>query len=392
MAKMLNFKQAKRRQAMLRDAIDQAGGESAEPLAENIWRGVTASGEGGLVSQAVADTTPQQYATLLATDDIAASYATATLLSYFAGRQPASAHEARSLAHAGWAEFRQLADQAGHVQHGLGGDLSAAWPVFKEFQQTRVDREKIRRIAELAGRMYKLLKGAKAQRVEGIPEEVVGTELGGDIAALVPQEYALWAAGIPTRTEVAMRLSEHRAVQLKREGREVKGRGPLVVALDESGSMHAYRDEWAKAAMTALTRIAWEDRRPVKVVHFSTATRVQDLKPGDHRGLLRAQATFLDGGTDIGTAMSVAADEVEEWAKQGVTGADVVLISDGGDAGHRIPGALDTMAKHKTRLFSIAIDVPFHGQLKERASEYVFLSGNDMRDAGKVAGVGGAVI
>lgn len=388
--KMLSFAKAKRRQSMLADAIARANGDEA--TAEAIWRGVTGAGEGALVSQAVADTTPQKFATLLATEDIAASYATATLLDHFYGSNPTTPHQARQIAHEGWAEFLVLAEQAGHLQHGLGGDLSAAWPVFKEFTNAAIDKEKIRRIAEMAGRMYKLLKGAKAQRVEGVPEEVVGTEFGGDIAALIPQEYALWAAGIPTRTELAMRLSEDRAVQLKREGREVKGRGPLVVALDESGSMEGQRDEWAKAAMTALTRIAWEDRRPVKIVHFSTATKVHELKPGDHRGLLRAQATFLDGGTDIGTAVNVAAEEVAEWASQGITGADVVLISDGGDAGNRIEQALDSMERSKTRLFSIAIDVGFRGPLKDRAAEYVFLNRQDMSDTGKIAGVGGAVL
>lgn len=388
--KMLSFAQAKRRQAMLAQAIARTGGDEA--LAEAIWRGVTGGGAGDMVSQAVADTTPQKFATLLATEDIAASYATATLLDHFDGRKPASPHQARQIAHEGWADFLALAKQAGHVTHGLGGDLSAAWPVFKEFSDAAIDKDKIRRIAEMAGRMYKLLKGAKARRVEGVPEEVVGIEFGSDIAALIPQEYALWAAGIPTRTELAMRLSEGRAAQLKREGQEVKGRGPLVVALDESGSMQGARDEWAKAAMTALTRIAWEDRRPVKIVHFSTATKVHELKPGDHRGLLRAQSVFLDGGTDIGTAMSVAAEEVDDWAKQGIVGADVVLISDGGDAGDRIGQALDSMERSKTRLFSISIDVPFRGQLKDRAAEYVFLGHQDMDDAGKIAGVGGAVI
>lgn len=392
--KMLSFAQAKRRQSMLKGAIERANGDEA--TAEAIWRGVVGAGEGALVSQAVADTTPQKFATLLATEDIAASYATATLLDHFYGHRhqpPKTPHEARQIAHEGWAEFLQLAEQAGHLQHGLGGDLSAAWPVFKEFSNASIDKEKIRRIAEMAGRMLKLLKGAKAQRVEGVPEEVVGVEFGGDIAALIPQEYALWAAGVPTRTELAMRLSEDRAVQLQREGKEVKGRGPLVVALDESGSMSDFRDEWSKAAMTALTRMAWEDRRPVKIVHFSTATKVHELKPGDHRGLLRAQATFLDGGTDIGVAMSVAAEEVADWAKQGITGADVVLISDGGDAGGRIAQALDSMERSKTRLFSIAIDVPFRGPLKDRAAEYVFLNGqDDMSDASKVAGVAGAVL
>jgi uncharacterized protein with von Willebrand factor type A (vWA) domain len=241
----------------------------------------------------------------------------------------------------------------------------------------RPDPEKMRRIAMLAGRMYQALKGAKAQRVAGIPEEVIGTETGGDVAVLLPQEYAMLGTD-PTRRHLFGQIAERRALQFERAGRDKKSRGPLVIALDESGSMNGGRDEWAKAAMTALTRIAWEEKRAVVVVHFSTATKAVVLKPGDKAGVVRAQHTFLDGGTDIGRALMVGVDEVANLAALGHRGADVVLVSDGGDGGSRVGEALEEMRKAGTRLWSIAIDTPFYGDLKDRASEYIHLTDADM--------------
>jgi uncharacterized protein with von Willebrand factor type A (vWA) domain len=250
----------------------------------------------------------------------------------------------------------------------------------------------MRRIAELAGRMYQALRGAKDRRVKGIPEEVIGTEHGGDVAALLPQEYAMLGTD-PTKRHLFQQISQRRALQFERAGQEKKGRGPLVVAQDESGSMNEQRDEWAKAAMTALTRIAWEDKRPVVMVHFSTVTKTQVLKPGDAAGVVRAQHTFLDGGTEIGRALMVGVDEVKNLAATGHRGADVVLISDGGDEGsYMIEQAFGEMRKAGTRLWSIAIDVPFQGLLRDEAAEYVHLTNEDMHSTAGVLKIAKSVL
>jgi uncharacterized protein with von Willebrand factor type A (vWA) domain len=377
---MLTFKQAKRRHSMVAEIVTDAN----EPLAVEIYAGVTGLGATGdaMVTLAVADTMPVEYAVLLATEDIAAAFALKCHIEAHADagvppRYPRSPYEARKIAEDGWERFRALADQGGHIDHGLGADSSGSWLILRAVQEMRPDPEKMRRIAMLAGRMYQALKGAKAQRVAGIPEEVIGTETGGDVAVLLPQEYAMLGTD-PTRRHLFGQIAERRALQFERAGRDKKARGPLVIALDESGSMNGSRDEWAKAAMTALTRIAWEEKRAVVVVHFSTATKAVVLKPGDKAGVVRAQHTFLDGGTDIGRALMVGVDEVANLAALGHRGADVVLVSDGGDGGSRVGEALEEMRKAGTRLWSIAIDTPFYGDLKDRASEYIHLTDADM--------------
>jgi len=380
---------------MLRTALQSATGrgysaQDVEHIAEQAWSGVVSTGGATLIGQGVADTTPREYATLVAVDDIAAAFAAACQIEIFTSRHglPDTPHAARERAREGWAVFRELADQAGHLEHGTGADLSAAWPRLKAIQERTVDEQKIRKIAAMAGRMYVTLKGQKAKKARHVPERVVGVETGSDIGSLLPSEYAL--LGAPgAREDLLARITRRQALQLKREGKQKKGRGPLVLALDESGSMEDDRDIWAKSVMTALTRIAWEEKRPVRVVHFSTATRVHRLDPKDHRALIEAQSLFLDGGTDIGTALDVAADEVEDMAKHGIPGADVVLISDGGDASGRIAATLDRLDRNKVRLWSIAIGPEFRGLLKDRAAQYIHVAGDGAAE--DVAAVGGAV-
>jgi len=387
---MLSFKTARRRHAMLASRVTDAN----VTVAEQIYSGVTGCGaaQGDLVTLAVADTMPLEYAVLLATDDIAAAYATVALLDVFSSaKPPASPYQARKVADLGWKAFQKLAEKAAKLDCGLGADMGDSWPVLQAVQDLQPNPEKMQRIATLAGRMYNALRGAKARRVQGIPEEIVGVEQGGDFGALLPQEYAMLATD-PTKRHLFSQLTQRRALQFERVGKERKSRGPLVFVQDESGSMHGGRDEWAKAAMTALTRIAWEDKRAVIVVHFATATKAQVLKPGDKAGVVRAQCTFLNGGTDIGCALHVGLEEVDTLSTMGHHGADLVLVSDGADAGTGIPRALDAMKHRGVRLFSIAIDEPFEGDLKERASEYIYLTDSDMRSDGGVLKIAGSVL
>jgi hypothetical protein len=388
------FKQAVRRQAMLGSLVNEGNRETAE----QIYAGVTGHGHfDTLVGHAVADTVPTEYAVLVMTDDIAGAFASAALLRAFdESPAPTTPRQARIVAEQGWAEFRKLADQAGHQLHGTGADMSDAWPVFKQVQQMGVrDKRRMQEIATLAGRMLKALKGAKEKRVEDIPEEIVGVKRGAELSSLLPREYALLA--LPqTQMETTRRLLGAETQQYEKIGKEKMGRGPLAILVDESGSMnddpdHPGRNTWAKAAATALTRMAWADKRDVVWVHFSTATRSVVLKPGDHQALAKAQTSFLDGGTDIGAGLRVATDEIKDLAKRGQKGADAVLISDGGNAGRRIGNALDELDAVGARLFSVAIGKEFQGDLKDRAARYVHLDQEDMGSTDGAVAVGGAV-
>lgn len=375
-----------RRHAFLEGVV----GDGDLPRAEAIWNGLAGVGDDAL-SCAVSETLPQDHAAFIASDDIVAAHVVAIGVRLLSGKSvPATPFRARR-----WA-MRELwpAFAAALAERESGRGRDGGWPMPARLPangQALTD-PRLQRINELAGRMYAILRAAQRKRVLGVPEDVVGVTTGADVERLVPDELALWACGGGARADLAVRLEEGRATHLEVEGTEHNKRGPLVIALDESGSMSGDRNIWAKAAMTALARLAWNDRRPVKVVHFSTATRTHELRPGNYAGLQRAQLTFLNGGTAIGRAVAVAAHEVEAWQRQGVQGADVVLVSDGVDEPEGMTAALDRFRASGVRLFGVAVECSFHGPLRDACAEYVQLRGGALGSADAVDALKGAVL
>lgn len=375
---MITFNQARRWHAMLdRVPVD---------VGEDLWRGVTGKERPtSVLAMAVADTTPREYAVLVGLDDIAAAFAVDCLYeATLSARPPTTPREAREIAHDGWRRFRALADEGGYKQHGQGADLAGAWPRIQLIREQQVDPKRIRSISDLAGRALVALRAARSKNAVLVPEQIVGVETGGDISALLASEYALLALD-PTRMEQLRRLYDRELQQFERRGKERKAKGPLVIDIDESGSMMDSpsapgRNTWAKAAATALTWLAWENKRHVVWVRFSTGARPVDLPPGAHAALAKAQNGFLDGGTDIGRALRVATEHITSLEKRGIKGADAVVISDGGDAGASIGPAIEELTRIGARLWSVAIACEFHGPLRDRAAGYVHLTDKDMHD------------
>jgi uncharacterized protein with von Willebrand factor type A (vWA) domain len=278
---------------------------------------------------------------------------------------------------------------------GLGCDDSAAWRCTMDPAISGADVELVKRVARLAGRMYAALRGASASRVPGVSGEVCSVTQGDNVARLLPSELALLTD--PGLEILPMaRIQERRALQYDVRGTSKRSRGPLVIAIDESGSMKSgdgARNVWAKAAAVALARVAMDERRPVSVVHYSTSCVVSSIKPGDGEGFLAMIRHFLRGGTEIGLALTRAVAEVKALAAKGSRGADVVLVTDGVDDDQAaMDEALTEADAAGTRLWTVAIecDVDEDSPIRKRAASYVRLGAGDLDRADTAISLSGA--
>lgn len=327
----------------------------------------------------------------------------------------------RTVVNQAWQDFEDRKALANDVREGFGWDLSPSWMTVRKVADDRYRARLVREIATLAGRMYKAMRGVKVRRVTDDPQEVKEVTIGGDLERLLASEHAQLAdADLGDLT--AIRVMQRKAMQMRMQGEAEANRGPLVIALDESGSMHdewssaveahdaGYSDKeiartkvspwrergtgrntWAKACAVALIRIAHEDNRMVRVVHFGTSTAVDECKPGDHAAVVEMACRFLSGGTDIVKALRVAVHQVGDLEKEGHSGADVVLVSDGED--HRgdenaFTPTLDEMGQKGIRLWTvgIAVDYDKSNPLRDRAARYIHVHGKRLT-ADAVAGL-----
>lgn len=208
---------------------------------------------------------------------------------------------------------------------GAGGDTEA---VAKAFRAVR-GNPRLRGIMEWAGRYIARARSLQATRVDARRQELTGVELSGDVARLLPSELALITGAVPEAQLLALyRLATRRALSYKHTAKEDSGRGPIVVGVDESGSMQGQRIAAAKGLALAMAWVAREQKRPCYVYGFSGEARVWGVDAADRDKLLTWAGMFDGGGTVLDGPLSTVPRR--HWPK-GDAGAraDHIIITDG---------------------------------------------------------------
>lgn len=204
----------------------------------------------------------------------------------------------------------------------------------------------LREILRRAGKLQRIQASRRQQRrSRDAREEVVDIERGADLSRLLPSQ--LGALKHPKARLLALRsLVERTALQYRLEGHEPLGRGPIVLLLDESGSMGGDPHVWARAVGIATLGIGAREKRAVTVIGFDTRVRsvvhlakdgrALSLKAdGSERAPLGgvAQAALLvagqtvAGGTDYTAPLKLALSGLPAGLQD--DRADLVFVTDG---------------------------------------------------------------
>lgn len=399
--------------------VVEAARNLGDDVARDAWNALTGRGDTTELAEAITLTMPEDYFPLLrGNDGVPACFALRKLADVCLPGQ--SAFALRAACNNAWQQFEERRARANDVKEGLGWDLSDSWLTEREVDNPEV-MDDIAAIARLAGRMYEHIKGQKIRATDGQPEEVETVTVGGELDRLIPSELAqLVDEDLGDAT--AIRVMQKRSLEFQFRGDKPAIRGPLVIVIDESGSMgskqalrDAYQDyrhgrggdphgadhdghlkagrnRWAKACAAALTRVAHDEGRLVRIVHFGTVTMVQDLKVGDRKAMIKMMRTFLSGGNDINMALTRAIEEVGDLEDQGFKGADIVLVSDGVDhTDHKTP--TETMKTKGIKLWSVSIQVKWEPEapLVANAATYIHVDGKGLTDDAVKALKGAAV-
>lgn len=225
-------------------------------------------------------------------------------------------------------EASDAADAAEAVGAGLGLDKGAGLDAKKLAEYTRKLRGQANliQIMRMAGRFIAKAQRLQRQRADLPGMEITGVELSGDVARLLPVESSLTAGAVPELELLALaRLTQRRALSYKRITRTPVAMGPIVVSVDESGSMHGAKVEAAKGLALAMASIARAQRRPFVLAGYSGSTiiRVADNTPD---GIVDWCTQFLSGGTDLDMPL----ESIRPHWPNGEIGkrADHIIISD----------------------------------------------------------------
>lgn len=178
-----------------------------------------------------------------------------------------------------------------------------------------------------------------AVQTHQVHEALMGIQLARDLKNTLPQELALLADpdlevlfDLKYLEENLMSFSLHGTSQAKvidqpqQQKKQLGQKGPMVLCLDTSGSMHGQSELIAKALSLFLAMQAMQDQRPMYLINFSTqVTTLQLTQAQGIDDLLQFLRQSFYGGTDIIPALMHAIEMLET---ADFSHADVVVVSD----------------------------------------------------------------
>lgn len=230
---------------------------------------------------------------------------------------------------------------------------------------------KLARYIDLVGRFRLMAAAQRVRKVEYGRDQVVGTELSGDLSRVVMTEFTALAMGDDELGELLeldfyKRWFEDQLLSREFEGTEKVGKGAIIAVWDESSSMDAHdgtclrcggtdvsthysnkgqcqrdgcggyagtREAWAKAFALALLDAARQQRRDFVGIGFASAHQQVVWRFPGGRGetadVLRMVEHFFSGTTNFPNPMDMAVDILDaEFNERGHMKGDIVFITD----------------------------------------------------------------
>lgn len=226
-----------------------------------------------------------------------------------------------------------LEDMESSLGAGLGqggqGKLNTE-AVAKRFQKVR-NNHRLRNIINKAGRYRRFAQGRQRQKTSHGYEDMIGIKLDDSVDHLLDEELACLLDD-DLELDTLRRIAERETLAHEYKGSEKVGLGPIIVCVDESGSMGGDPIEQAKAFALSMYWIAQHQKRFCCLIGYSGGTEgtVLVIPPGKKKEeeLLEWLGHFFSGGTTMDVPLSELPNKY--WtmigAPKGKT--DLILITD----------------------------------------------------------------
>ena len=235
-----------------------------------------------------------------------------------------------------------------------GSWSSGNFDILKRYAELLKKDTSLKYLAEMLGRMrqaekqyeeelYRTIVIKPEWRVEHASKsDLIGVRESDDLSSLLPSETALLADDTMQAVffkkfaEKKLQTFEYQAKLLSFKEEEIQDRrqkemdeakGPFIICIDTSGSMHGTPETVAKTLCFAILKIAVRENRKCYLISFSTG--LQTLELSDLRNSLDKVIDFLSmsfhGGTDATPAMHEA---IRLLTTNDYKKADIVIASD----------------------------------------------------------------
>jgi len=256
---------------------------------------------------------------------------------------------------------------------------------IKKWAEYIENSKELKKIANIIGRMKAAHQNYKEELVKVTKEyvntikksefksEIDGVKLDNDLNLVLPHELALLdneeseilffkkfierslvcfesIAQKEIEEEIISKVEEE---ELRKVAKEEE-KGPIILAIDTSGSMAGEPEAIAKAISLFIATRAKKEKRDCFLINFSTSIETFEFnKKKGIKDLITFLKKSFHGGTDVTPAIKYAVNLMKDKYKN----ADLLVISDFimGDLGNDIRKSIKKAKKNKNRFYALII-------------------------------------
>jgi len=192
--------------------------------------------------------------------------------------------------------------------------------------------KKLARLANMVGRLRQLAIRKQETKVEYARSEVTTVTKGSEVERLLPSEVVR-LADPDLENSFYADMMDGSLMEYELTGKERRSKGPLIVAIDNSGSMSGDPEVWSKAFGMGMLQIAIMQGRRFIGLHFDTTVQKRlriDPKARETADAMKELLAFMEffsgGGTNFVPVLREAVKKIREDGS--FKDADIVIITD----------------------------------------------------------------
>ncbi|MGF1532362.1 MAG: VWA domain-containing protein [Bernardetiaceae bacterium] len=226
--------------------------------------------------------------------------------------------------------------------------------VLEQYAQLLRDEQSLQELVDLLGRMREAEIETEEEEIaqtiirkEWITDLTLKTEIGGlyrsnQLSEMIPSEAAL--LGHPDTESLFLQkyadhglnafqyqgkrlVSSSKVLQFKQQRQKRKEKGPFILCVDTSGSMHGLPAQVAKVLSFGMMKMAAQDQRKCYLISFSIGLKTLNLHDisASMDEIVKFLSMSFEAGTDATPALSEALRMLQS---NDYREADVLMISD----------------------------------------------------------------
>jgi len=239
-------------------------------------------------------------------------------------------------------DSKQNVDDLSDIEKALGygtkagNEIGSGGRVYdkKRFQIAKILRtqDKLKRIFKELGRFQFIATRKFKTKIRHATGEITKIIQSNNLAYVLPSE---WVNLMIPELEILFykRYAEKELLSYETKQKGKKGKGAIIVCVDESSSMRGVREVWSKAVSLALLTLARMQHRTVHIVTFGSNISKQftfppKMKESKHFDEMLDFATFFDnGGTSFYPPLDKARKLIQRTPE--LKKAYILFITDG---------------------------------------------------------------